>query len=62
MANHEKWIELTIIEKVDLVGKVIHLLQNDLQSYEAFSKYVKYSELAGFFTEIKINESTDYEK
>jgi len=61
MANHEKWIELTIVEKVDLVGKVIHLLQNDLQSYEAFEKYVKFSELAGFFTEIKINES-DYEK
>lgn len=62
MANHEKWIELTIIEKVDLVGKVIHLLQNDLQSYEAFTKYVKFSELAGFFTEIKINESIKYEK
>lgn len=62
MANHEKWIELTIIEKVDLVGKVIHLLQNDLESYEAFSKYVRFRELAGFFTEIKINESTDYEK
>ena len=30
--------------------------------YEAFSKYVKFSELAGFFTEIKINESTNYEK
>lgn len=56
MANHEKWIELTIIEKVDLVGKVIHLLQNDLQSYEAFSKYVKFSELAGFFNEVKINQ------
>jgi hypothetical protein len=61
MANHEKWIELTIIEKVDLVGKVIHLIQNDLQSYDAFTKYVKFSELAGLFTEIKINESA-YEK
>jgi hypothetical protein len=56
MANHEKWIELTIIEKVDLVGKVIHLLQNDIQSYEAFEKYVKFSELAGFFKEVKINQ------
>jgi hypothetical protein len=56
MANHEKWMELTIIEKVNLVGKVTHLLQNDLESYEAFSKYVKYSEMAGMFDEIKINE------
>jgi len=56
MANHEKWMELTIVEKVALVGKVTHLLQNDLQSYEAFSKYVKLSEMAGLFDEIKINE------
>jgi hypothetical protein len=32
------------------------LLQNDLERYEAFSKYVKYSEMAGMFDEIKINE------
>ena len=56
MANHEKWIELTIIEKVDLVGKVIHLLQNDVQSYDSFTKYIKFSELAGFFNEVKINK------
>lgn len=61
MANHEKWIELTIVEKVDLVGKVTHLLQNDLQSYEAFTKYVKLSEMAGLFDEIKINKSKTQE-
>ena len=56
MANHEKWIELTIVEKVALVGKVTHLLQNDLQSYESFKKWVDASELLGLFNEIKINE------
>lgn len=56
MANHEKWMELTILEKIDLVGKVTHLLQNDEESYDAFKKWVNASELLGLFNEIKINE------
>lgn len=56
MANHEKWMNLTIVEKVVLVGKVTHLLQNDLESYESFKKWVDASELLGLFNEIKINE------
>ena len=56
MANHEKWMELTILEKIDLVGKVTHLLQNDEISYDAIRKWVKASELLGLFNEIKINE------
>ena len=56
MANHEKWMELTIVEKIVLVGKVTHLLQNDLESYESFKKWVDASELLGLFNEIKINE------
>lgn len=61
MANHKKWMELTIIEKVDLVGKVTHLLQNDEESYDAFKKWVRASELLGLFNEIKINESKTQE-
>lgn len=56
MANHEKWMELTILEKIDLVGKVTHLLQNDEDSYDALKKWVEASELLGLFNEIKINE------
>jgi hypothetical protein len=55
MANHQQWQDLTIIEKIDLVGKVTHLLQNDLDSYKAIKNWVLASELLGLFNEVKIN-------
>jgi hypothetical protein len=55
MPNHNEWIELSIIEKIDLVGKLTHLLQNDITSYKAFKTYIELSELAGLFNEVKIN-------
>lgn len=55
MANHQQWQELTIIEKIELVGKVTHLLQNDLDSFKAMKNWVEASELLGLFNEVKIN-------
>ena len=55
MANHQQWQELTIIEKIELVGKVTHLLQNDLDSFNAMKNWVEASELLGLFNEVKIN-------
>jgi hypothetical protein len=55
MANHQQWQDLTIIEKIDLVGKVTHLLQNDEDSFNAFKNWVGASELLGLFNEVKIN-------
>jgi hypothetical protein len=55
MANHQQWQDLTIIEKIDLVGKVTHLLQNDIISYQAFKAHIKLAELSGLFNEVKIN-------
>ena len=57
MANHNEWMELTILEKIDLVGKLTHLLQNDQESYKAFKAYITLSELAGVFNEVKINSN-----
>jgi hypothetical protein len=56
MVNHQEWQDLTIIEKIDLVGKVTHLLQNDLDSFNAFKNWVSASELLGLFNEVKIND------
>lgn len=56
MANHQQWQELTIIEKIDLVGKLTHLLQNDVDSYYAFTYWINKSEDAGLFNEVKIND------
>lgn len=55
MANHQQWQELTIVEKINLVGKLTHLLQNDEKSYEAFKKWIEVSETLGLFDEVKIN-------
>jgi len=57
MANHNEWQELTIIEKIDMIGKLTHLFQNDIISYKAFKAYIQLSELAGVFNEIKINNN-----
>jgi len=56
MANHQEWQDLTIIQKIDLVGKVTHLLQNDLDSFNAMKNWVAASELLGLFNEVKIND------
>ena len=59
MANHQQWQELTIVEKIDLVGKLTHLLQNDIISYQAFVAHIKLAELSGVFNEVKINDERD---
>lgn len=59
MANHKQWQELTIVEKVDLVGKLTHLLQNDVISYQAFVAHIRLAELSGVFDEVKINNSNE---
>ena len=55
MANHQEWQELTIIEKIDLVGKLTPLLQNELEFYNSFTKHIKVAEELGLFNEVKIN-------
>jgi hypothetical protein len=55
MANHQQWQELTIIEKIDLVGKLTHLLQNDEKSFDAFKNWIEACDLLGLFNEVKIN-------
>jgi len=55
MANHQQWQDLTIIEKIDLVGKLTHLLQNDEKSFDAFKSWIEACDLLGLFNEVKIN-------
>jgi len=55
MANHKDWIDLPITQKIELVGKLTHLLQNDVNSFKIFNTLIKKSELAGLFNDIKIN-------
>lgn len=55
MANHNEWIELSIVEKIELVGKLTHLLQNELEFYNSFKKHILVAEELGLFNEVKIN-------
>jgi hypothetical protein len=57
MANHKEWIELPIKEKIDLVGKLTHLLQNDIISYVAFKTHIDICESAGLFNDVKFNSN-----
>ena len=57
MANHNAWIELPINEKIDLVGKLTHLLQNDIISFVAFKTHIDICESAGLFNDVKINSN-----
>lgn len=56
MANHNEWMELTILEKIDLVGKLTHLLQNDLQSFKEFKACIYHADKSGLFNDVKIND------
>ena len=61
MANHKEWQELTIIEKIDMVGKLTHLLQNDIISYQAFKAHIYMAEQSGIFNEVKFNDNELYD-
>lgn len=55
--NHKEWMDMTIIEKRDLVGKLTHLLQNDKASFNAFKKHIQEAESLGLLNQIKFNEN-----
>ena len=61
MANHKEWMELTILEKIDLVGKLTHLLQNNHVSFVAFKTHIDICERLGLFNEVKFNDHELYD-
>lgn len=57
MANHDKWLELTIIEKIELIGKVVHLIQNNTSTFKMMQSIIKVEIMLGTFNDIKINDN-----
>lgn len=55
MANHKAWLDLSIVDKIQLVGKVTHLLQNQFPYYIDMILLIKKAEEDGLFDNIKIN-------
>ena len=52
--NCEEYQALDPKEKIQLVGKCVHLLQNDSDAFKAISSMVRNAEQLGAFEEIKI--------
>ena len=59
MANHKAWMELSIIEKVEMVGKITHLLQNQFPYYITMKLMIDEANENGLFSEVKINNSNE---
>jgi hypothetical protein len=58
MANCQSWLELSLQEKIEMVGKVTHLIQNSNVGFTAIEQILHSAELAGIFKEVKINPPT----
>lgn len=59
MANCQSWLKLSLQEKIEIVGKVTHLIQNSNVAFKAIEDIIKIAESVGVFKEVKINPSRD---
>ena len=59
MANCKMWLELSLQEKIEMVGKVTHLIQNSNVGFTAIEQILLSAETAGMFNEVKINPPSD---
>lgn len=53
--NCKLYQNLTCVEKVEFVGKIIHLLQNYDQSFTQCAMIIEQGEITGKFDEVIIN-------
>lgn len=59
MANCTSWLELSLQEKIEMVGKTTHLMQNSDVGFKAILDILDSAERVGLFKEIKINPPRD---
>lgn len=52
--NCQAYTDLSIMEQRQLIGSIIHLLQNDSNSFIAISSMVRNAESEGLFEGVKI--------
>lgn len=50
----EQWNEMTIAEKIQLIGKTNHLLMNDLDTFTAITSMVRSAEASGKLDDVTI--------
>jgi len=59
MANCKMWLDLSLQEKIEMVGKVTHLIQNSNVGFTAIEQILLSAEIAGMFKEVIINPPSD---
>lgn len=59
MANCNLWLELSLQEKIEMVGKMTHLVQNSNVGFKAIKEILESAEKVGLFKEVKINPPSD---
>jgi hypothetical protein len=59
MANCKSWLDLSLQEKIEMVGKVTHLIQNSNVGFTAIEQILQSAETAGIFREVIINPTTN---
>lgn len=59
MANCNLWLELSLQEKIEMVGKMTHLVQNSNVGFKAIKEILESAERVGLFKEVKINPPSD---
>ena len=59
MANCKLWLDLSLQEKIEMVGKVTHLIQNSNVGFTAIEQILLSAEIAGMFKEVIINPPSD---
>lgn len=55
MANCNSWVNLPLNEKIQMVGKTTHLMQNSDVAFMAIQKILEAAEERGYFKEVIIN-------
>ena len=53
--NCQKWLELSLQEKIEKIGKITHLVQNFETGFDAVTSIIEAAEESGVFKEIVIN-------
>ena len=59
MANCKLWMDLSLQEKIVMIGKTTHLIQNDATGFEAVERILRQAEVKGIFNEVIINPAAD---
>lgn len=55
MANCNQWLKLSYREQIEFIGKLVHLVQNDEQSFSRASGMILRGDVQGLFEDVVIN-------